>query len=121
MGNAFICWRPYQVFNAINIVKNNVENSSCNSDLYIQDIDLMLSLKDNIEALNLFSNIYIFHEENRGDGVGISNADMMRIYVKRAYNFITPKKAIKKACVGFNDEFFLKRYDKIFCSGWISF
>lgn len=38
MRAAFICWRPYQLFNAVNMVYNNLEDLKDTSDIYIQFI-----------------------------------------------------------------------------------
>lgn len=119
MNCAVICWRPYQVFNAINLLLNDVENSKGNSDLFIQDIPIMHNIASEIGKIGCFRNIYTFTENNRGDGVGITHLKMARIYAMRTRDFIAPKHAIKRNCSQIKE--FVGVYDVIMCSGWISF
>lgn len=119
MKCAFICWRPYQIFNAINLLYNNVEDTKGNSDIYIQDIPAMTKLIPEISKLGCFNHIYTYTEKNRGDGVGITPLKMAGIYAMRTVSFIAPKRAIKKNCPQI--QAFAGEYDVILCSGWISF
>ncbi len=119
MNCAFICWRPYQIFNALNLVYNDVEGTRGNSDLYIQDLPIMQDLAERIARLGCFKNIYVFEEKNRGDGVGVTPLKMAGIYAMRTVNFIAPVRAIKKNCPEIKE--FRHAYDAILCSGWISF
>ena len=119
MKCAYICWRPYQIFNSLNLLYNNVEDSKNDSDLYIQDLPIMKNLAEQIGKLGCFRNIYVFNEKNRGDGVGVTPLKMARIYAMRTVNFINPVRAIKKNCPCIGT--FENEYDVILCSGWISF
>lgn len=119
MNCAFICWRPYQIFNSLNLVYNDVEGTAGNSDLYIQDLPIMKNLAERIAQLGCFKNIYVFKEKNRGDGVGVTPLKMAGIYAMRTVNFIAPVRAIKKNCPEIRE--FSNVYDVILCSGWISF
>ena len=61
----FICWRPYQIFNAINMVINNVEGIKGNSDIFISDLPAVLKYKDELVKTNIFSHVGVFNEEGK--------------------------------------------------------
>ncbi len=52
MKCAYICWRPYQVFNALNLLYSDVEDSKNDSDLYIQDLPIMKNYVEQIQKLD---------------------------------------------------------------------
>lgn len=62
----FVCWTPYQIFNAINFVENNVENSKNNSDLFIyHEFQGSEQLVKQIAELNIFSHVYNVEEYDK--------------------------------------------------------
>lgn len=120
MRAAFVCWRPYQVFNAINMVYNNTEGTRENSDLYIQDLPALKKIVPHLEKLGLFRNIYLFSELNHGDTTDIGALQQLKIYAVRTWNFVFAHSALKRNCQGTPEDGF-KQYDLLLASGWISF
>lgn len=56
---AFVCWTPYQIFNAINFVTNDVENSKNNTDLYIyHEFAGADKISGILKQTDIFSNVY---------------------------------------------------------------
>lgn len=67
MRAAFICWRPYQLFNAVNMVYNNLEDLKDTSDIYISNLSSLVKCKKNLENLKIFNRVIVFDEgRNRG-------------------------------------------------------
>ncbi len=119
MKCAFICWRPYQVINAINIAINNIEGTSGCSDIFLQNIPSLVPLYNSLINHKLFENVFLFDEENRGDGTEINSFKMAKIYAKKTVDFAFPQQAIIHHCETI--KCFRNYYDVILSSGWISF
>ena len=59
--NAFIAITPYQIFNIINFVYNNVDGVKGNSDLYVYDnFRNSLAIVQKIKKEELFNNVYVY-------------------------------------------------------------
>lgn len=55
----FVCWTPYQVFNAINFVMNDVEGARGNTDIYIyHDFGNSLKLSEQLKKADIFCHVY---------------------------------------------------------------
>lgn len=55
----FVCWTPYQIFNAVNFVTNNVEGSKDNADIYIyHEFNGSEKISKCLKEKNIFSNVY---------------------------------------------------------------
>lgn len=62
MRVAIFCWRPYHVYSAINIVKNNLENTRGNTTLFLYDYANLVQLKNEIENSGLFNEVVIIKD-----------------------------------------------------------
>ncbi len=70
MEVALFCWRPYHIFNAINIVSNDVEHSSGNTTLFLFDYSVLTQSLDRLISSCLFKDIVIVNNNNEsGDHV----------------------------------------------------
>ena len=68
MNVALFCWRPYQVFNSINIVKNNIEGSRGNTTLFVYDYPILEELNEGLKDSGLFKDVVILHcHQESGD------------------------------------------------------
>lgn len=121
MKSAFVCWRPYQVFNAINMVVNNIEDTYNECDIFIQNIPSLFCIYEKLKKIGIFNNVYLFDELNKGGSDSISLFLKLKIFFKRTFNFIFKKRALKKNCKEYKEDSFVNKYEKIFASGWISF
>lgn len=55
----FVCWTPYQIFNAVNFVVNDIEDSKGNSDIYIyHDFFGAAQLSENLKKSGVFNQVY---------------------------------------------------------------
>lgn len=55
----FVCWTPYQVFNAINFVMNDVEGARGNTDIYIyHDFGNSRKLSEALKRADIFCHVY---------------------------------------------------------------
>lgn len=62
----FVCWTPYQIFNAINFVENNIENSKNKSDLFIyHEFPESEQLAKQIRNAKIFSHVYDVEEYDK--------------------------------------------------------
>ena len=120
MKAAFVCFRPYQVFNAINMVYHNIEQTKGRSDLYVQDLPALKAMVPHLASLGVFENVYVFSELNHGDKANVGRKQQTKIYLVRTKNFIFAHSALKKNCYT-KPEGGFRQYDLILASGWISF
>ncbi len=109
----FVCWRPYQLFNAINIVSNNVENTYGNSDLFISDLPSLLAVKDKIRDTKLFNNIGVY-DDLYGDDI-VSRLERIFAIPITILSRFTVRHFIKEG--NFPD----LKYDLLFGSGYSHF
>lgn len=113
MKSAFVCWRPFQIFNSINFIYHDFENTKENSDIFILDI------QDNVKCLNklnevaLFKNIYLFKK------VKIKNKLKTRVQLFKDYFF--PQKAVLRDLIMGKKEIVLDEYDILIGSGFLGF
>lgn len=55
----FVCWTPYQIFNAINFVMNDVEHSKGNADIYVyHEFNASERISEALKKANIFSHVY---------------------------------------------------------------
>lgn len=55
----FVCWTPYQIFNAINFVMNDVEHSKGNADIYIyHEFGGAAPISSKLREMNVFCHVY---------------------------------------------------------------
>lgn len=55
----FVCWTPYQVFNAVNFVANDVEGSRGNTDIYIyHEFRNSEVISERLKASGVFAHVY---------------------------------------------------------------
>ena len=55
----FVCWTPYQVFNAVNFVLSDVEGSRGNTDIYIyHDFGNSRALSQRLKDSGIFNHVY---------------------------------------------------------------
>lgn len=55
----FVCWTPYQVFNAVNFVTNDVEGSRGNTDIYIyHEFRNSEEISERIKKSGVFTHVY---------------------------------------------------------------
>jgi hypothetical protein len=99
----FICWRPYQIINAINFVVNNIEQAKGNADIIVVD-DFRHSEKvySRIKKENIFNDVFYAKMESER-----SNVEIIK-------NLLFPRMFIKNK---FGKTFDFK-YDTIIASGW---
>lgn len=63
----FVCWTPYQIFNAINFVMNNVENSQNNADIYIyHEFGGSNNISRRLKEAHIFTNVYDVEVYDKG-------------------------------------------------------
>ena len=63
----FVCWTPYQIFNAINFVLNNVENSRDNADIYIyHEFGDAEKISSELKKLGIFCHVYDVEAYDKG-------------------------------------------------------
>ena len=75
--NAFIAITPYQIFNIINFVYNNVDGVKGNSDLYVYDnFRNSLAIVQKIKKEELFNNVYVYQ--------------IIALYTSNIYNLYFP-------------------------------
>lgn len=112
MNCAFVCWRPFQIFNSVNFIYHNYENTKGNSDIYI------LNISDNIKCLNglnksgLFKNIYLFKKGY--------NRNPLKTRIQLFKDHIVPRKAIKRDLLDKKNVKF-DNYDILIGSGYLGF
>lgn len=108
----FICWRPYQIFNTVNFVKNNLENCATNSDIIIYlDFINANKIAEKIIKEDLFNNVYKISKFH-----GTKKQNLME-RIKILFYFIFPCRTLKKYS---NNTFDIskKEYHYIIASGW---
>ena len=55
----FVCWTPYQIFNAVNFVLSDVEGSRGNADIYVyHDFGNSRALSEALKKSGVFNNVY---------------------------------------------------------------
>ena len=55
----FVCWTPYQIFNAINFVLSDVEGAKGNTDIYIyHDFRNSQVISEAVKKADIFSHVY---------------------------------------------------------------
>lgn len=111
MNMAFVCWRPYQILNVLNLITHNVEDISENDtlDLYIKNLPSILVLREYLENSGIFSNIYLFCDPEKSHNPFKRN------------EFLRPEKNIKIVCPDASEKNFVGKYNKIFSAGWDRF
>lgn len=63
----FVCWTPYQIFNAINFVLNNVEDSKGNADIYIyHEFGDAEKISSRLKELGIFCHVYDVEAYDKG-------------------------------------------------------
>ncbi|MCR5768060.1 MAG: alpha-2,8-polysialyltransferase family protein [Lachnospiraceae bacterium] len=67
MKVALFCWRPYHVFNAINIVSNDVEHSKGNTTLFLFDYPVLVKMVEALTKSRLFEEVIVV-KNNRESG-----------------------------------------------------
>lgn len=85
MKIAIFCWRPYQVFSAINMVSNNIEETKDNTTLFLYNHANLPQLKDKLETLGLFNDIAIV-EDYKGHSQ----------YFRKILGLVFPQMALKR-------------------------
>lgn len=107
MRTAIVCWRPYQLFNAMRFV---LWKRTCNTDsfdLYIVDIPAVHDYIERIKEEDCFSNVYVLTEKK---GNSVINR------VTRVLGFLFPKKMfLKHLCSTENVDI---QYDRVIATGW---
>ena len=112
MNVAIVCWRPFQIFNAIRIITSGLMDSENHYDLYAQDLSSILSIKENLVKTDLFNHVYIFEEKTQG------HTPMIRI--KRLKNYVFCKAALKDDDIS-GEVHSYSQYELILASGWASY
>lgn len=115
MKYAFVCWRPYQVFNTINIVYNGLENISKDDliDLYILKTDSMKSIYNQLSESDLFSNLYYFDYDE--------DISKRKEYIYSFFAYLFPKFFVRKSICNKENQIEFNKYNMIFASGWLPF
>ena len=113
MKCAFVCWRPFQIFNSINFIYHDIENTKENSDIFILDIPDNIKCLKGLNDIHLFKNIYLFSKKNE------KNELKARIQLFKDYMF--PYKAITRDLTQESKNIKLNNYEIIIGSGFLGF
>lgn len=112
MKTAFVCWRPYQVFNSINLRMNMAVNTET-CDLFLDDIPSLRKYKENIVNSGIFNNVYTYSVRE------IDHSSKLISLLQTLSDFIFCKNRIDKYLGTKNIKPF--DYDEIVASGWDTF
>ncbi len=112
MRIAVVCWRPYQVFNAIRIITSGIIGKKNQYDLYIQNLQSLLILRKKLFKVELFKHVYTFEEKTQG------HTTLIRL--KRIINYIFCYQALKQDDLS-GVEHSYTHYDIIIAAGWASY
>lgn len=107
---AYICWRPYQLFHALNHRINCTGMKQRQYDLFLLDLDSLKACRQKLRQSGLFSHIYFFHETE--DGKKIEAA-------RKCLAYLFPYAFLKSHTWGRTENTF--RYDGIIASGWMKY
>lgn len=109
MKTACVCWTPYQIFNLVNFIEHNVEQTKGTCDLFLIDMKAYEGITSRLEKENIFNNIYLV--ENYKEKYYLLDR------IEKAFDIIFPKKALtNKLKIKKKIEF--EGYSKIIASGW---
>lgn len=115
MRVAFVCWRPYQVFNAVRIIHGKTFPSKCVYDLYIQNLPSLLKLKERLLETGIFESIHVIVDRTDGHGLVAQ--------FRRTINLLFPRYSVRKddvSCEKHNCDNY-DNYDIVMGSGWLSY
>lgn len=113
MRTLIVCWRPYQLFNAINLVANNVEGIKGNCDIFLSNTPAMLALEEKVLSTGLFNHVGIY------EGLeGKNTITKIRGRLQTALS-IFPRLAEKHFTIKAFDNCY--KYDLIFATGYAPF
>lgn len=108
--NAFVCWRPFQLLTAINLVANGFGNiGDSTNDLYLLNSKALKNVGTSLMDSGLFDSVIYFDEaETRG----YKNSTFVTMV-----KFVFPKRTIRKSL----GKTINTKYDTLFASGWMPF
>lgn len=107
MKTAMVCWRPYQLFNAVRYMVTNKKIADDIFDLYIVDIPAVHDYIERVIREKCFTNVYVLKELSGNNWLN---------RIRRTVGFLFPKKMIlKHLCV---DKYENIKYDRLISSGW---
>ncbi len=66
MKSLFVCTRPYQLFNYISFISENLEGVKGNCDILLCDIPSLTILQQKLENSRVFNHVYIFDDGRNG-------------------------------------------------------
>lgn len=113
MKCAFVCWRPFQIFNAVNFIYHNYEGTQFISDIFILDITDNLNCIEGLKNCGLFKNIIVFSKKIW------KNDWTTRLGIFLDYMY--PKHALLRDIVSKENLSLYKEYDLLIGSGYLGF
>lgn len=109
MKTACVCWTPYQIFNIVNFIEQNMEQIKGTCDLYIIDMKALQGIKNKLEREQIFENIYIVKNYKE------------KYYIldrfEKMIDIVFPKRALKSKLL-VKQKIKFDNYSKIISSGW---
>lgn len=104
---AIVCWRPYQIFNAVNLCLASSEFKYAEIDLYLMNVSCVTNVLDNLRKVGIFRDIYLYDDYSR------RNYILDRLI--KIVDICLPKVAISRRTIGKRSRV---KYDIIAASGW---